>query len=1203
MQARDRRAHYIGRLMSWRRILLLSLVFVAVLASVTWAFLQHSDAATQVVRRELQALFRTPTAVATTSIDVVAGRLLVSGVRLDDPARPGFALLSLDQVAVDVALTPSAALVGVHAVTVEGFALELGPTLPEAGELLAKPTAPVASTPSLPPILLRSGRIRWTPGGGEAPVELRDVTLAATPADGARGWLQLHGSAVIADLGATVQVDGEVNLDSGEVRGALTTGGVLLTTATLARVARLLGEEAPPFEVAATLKSATVAVQVPAPGTAGAAPRIETTAELTAVCVRSPQLPELVRTADVTLHGCTDGGGTATVRLRQQDASGKLDVTAHGTGLLHEGHVDVRVHGTDLLIDREVIRALESFETGNDIVRALRPTAGRADLELFLRDPHRRGGLAELELSLRDVAMSFHGFGEGEQRAAFPLPMVSAKGRVRLRDDVILLEDVQAAIAEQAGGGTVVLQGRVDTNLPGGEDASLDIHATNVAFQPDLRAALATLLDDEGAIYDKFAPIGRTEVVVRVRPQSELPGGWSVDVRPSGSTMQWAGFPYQLDDVRGNVRAQENGVTFDLSGVHGAGRLTMRGTIPIGDPTEDPGFAADVDVKDVTIDDDLRRAVAVLAPDLDGPWRDSAASGRLHGHVNVWRPRPDDPLFYEARLELSGVDLRLPKAPWQARALQGQVFVQGLAGGTRIDFDALRGRLEHCDQAPAALAMLGSLVLGDGAGSDLAFVVRGLELDEQLGQTLEELGALGKAAWSSLRPSGHVDLVCRHQRAAGQDDQIGLVVHLVDVRSDAPMLPRPAEHMTGELTVANGRLRFDDVRAQMGRAMVQCTAGEVHTEPGPDGDTTIAFTVDAKGATLDDGFANLFSGPLREAVLQRHLRGRADVDSLRLQFHVPPAGSKRAFATTLAGQLRIYDLEMTIGEGPEGTVVQGISGVVDLAESRVSDDGGGLKGALRGISLRVFSQPFEAIEAALHADAERIVLTSMTSRLHGGSVRSARANAPALEYLLPGPNAPEGRLSTDLIFEEVDVYTFLDTCGWINPPYSGSAHGAIRLERLDGNDVIDAAGFGSVLVERADLGVVPLFTAIYAQLPASDRPRFDALEMRFRVADRRVDFEQLDVRSNILAAQGRGTLSLDGYLDVELELDNLLGASADPLVMPLIEYLAKNIVRFHLHGYLRDLHAERRWVTERDPRRRPMLPMPPGCPRPTAPEF
>ncbi len=1203
MEARDRRAHYIGWSMSWRRILLLSLVFVAVLGGATWAFLQHSDAATQLVRRELQALFRVPTSVTTTSIDLAAGRLTVRGARLDDPARPGTALLSLDQVHVDVGLTPAAAPAFVHAVTVDGFVLELGPTLPDAAELLAKPPTAGAPAPSLPPIFLRSGRVRWTPGGGEAPVELRDVNLAATAADGERAWLQLRGSARIADLGALVQLEGEVNLDSGEVHCALTTGGVELTPARIARLLRLAGGQAPPFDVTGTLRSATLSAHVPAGGAAGSAARLQTAAEFAAVRISGTELPDLVRNAQVTLHGSTDGGGTATVRLRQQSPAGELDVTARGTGLLGEGTFDVRVRGTDLAIDREMIRALQSFETGDDVVRALRPTAGRADIELFLRDPHRRGGVAEMELSLRDVAMSFHGFGEGEQRAAFPLPMVGAKGRVRLRDDVILLEDVQAAIAEHAGGGAVTLQGRVDTNLPAGEDASLDIHATDVAFQPDLRLALATLLDDNGDIYDRFAPVGRTEVAVHVRPQRELPGGWSVDVRPSGSTMQWAGFPYRLDGVRGSIRAQEDGVTFDLSGVHGTGRLTMRGTIPIGDATEDPGFAADVDVKDITIDDDLRRAVAVLAPDLDGPWRDSAASGRLHGHVNVWRPRPDDPLFYEARLELAGVDLRLPKAPWHAHALQGQLFVQGLGDGTRIEFDALRGRLQHCERSQASLAMLGSLVLGNNAGSDLAFVVRGLELDEQLGQTLAELGALGQSAWATLRPSGRVDLVCRHQRAAGQEDEIGLVVHLVDVRSDAPMLPRPAEHMTGELTVANGRLRFDDVRAEMGNALVQCTAGEVRAEPGPDGDTTIAFTVDAKGATLDDGFANLFSGPLREAVLQRRLRGRADVDSLRLQFHVPPAGSKRAFATTLAGQLRLYDLDMTIGEGPDGTVVQGISGVVDLAESRVSDDGGGLRGALRGISLRVFSQPLEAIDAALHADAERIVLTSMTSRLHGGSVRSARPDAPALEYLLPGPKAPEGRLSTDLTFEEVDVYSFLDTCGWINPPYSGSARGTILLERLDGNDVIDAVGSGQVSLERADLGVVPLFTAIYAQLPAADRPRFDALEMRFRVADRLVTFEQLDVRSNILAAPGTGTLGLDGYLDIELELDNLLGSSADPLVMPLIEVLASNVVRFHLHGYLRDLHAERRWVTERGPRRRPLLPMPPGCPRPSAPDF
>jgi hypothetical protein len=1194
--------------MSWRRIVLLSLVLVVALGAATWIVLQRSDAATGMVRRELQARLRPAVHLGSTELDLAAGRLTAHGLRVDDPERPGQPLLTVQRADVDVAVASGGELFGVHRVVLDGVAVEAGPRFPTAATLLAPVTEPATGAPRVPPIELRNGRLRATLRVGEAPVELADVAATLAPRDsGDSATLALRGKATLVELGASVEVDGDVDAVTGAARLALTLRDAKLTTATVARVAALLGEAPPELSTDGVLRIARLTATLPgtaATGAAGAAPQLALAAELDGVAIRAPGLPALVTAAAIELRADERDGGTATLRLRQRTDRGTIDVTAHGTGLREEPHVDVRVHGSDIAIDADVLAALQLFDTGRDVVEALRPTSGHADLELFLRDPHRSGTVAELDLSLRDVAMTFHGFGEGDDRAAFPLPLVGAKGRVRLRDDVVLLDDVHASIDPACGGGTVRMQGRVDSAQPAGEDASLEVHAENVQFSPDLRLALSALLDDDGALYDKFAPSGRTAVDVQVRPGSELPGGWQVDVKPLGAAMRWAGFPYPLGDLRGSVRVREDGATFELAGVHGDGTLVLRGFIPLSPETDEtPGFSAAVDLASVRIDDDLRAAVAVIAPDLDAPWRASAPTGSLAGQVKIWRPRPEAPLLHDARLELTGVDLQLPAAPWRAADLRGQLLVQGLGNATRIDFDALRGRLEHGSPTPALLAMLGHVVFGAGAGEDLAFVVRDLELDEQLGRTLEELEALGAGTWASLRPSGRVDLVCRHRRSEGVAEPLQLSVHLLDVRSDAPILLRPAERMTGELQIAGGEVRFDDVRAIMGGAQVTGTAGRVRTRPAPDGRTEIAFTVDAQGVPIDDGVANLFSGPLRDAVLARKLLGRADVDALRLRFLIPTAGATMPFETMLGGQLRLYDLDMTLGEGADGIRVQGISGVATLADSTVDERGGELAGALRGVSLQLFGQPFESIDASFVADAEHLAVSAFTARCHGGSVRSARADAPAMHYLLPGPQAPEGRLRASLTFAQVDVYTFLDRGGWTNPPYSGLASGTLELERLDGSDVLTAAGSGTMKIERGDLGEVPLFTAIYAQLPAADRPRFDELAMTWRVADRRVVFERLDVRSNFLGGNGKGSLGFDGYLELEMQLTNLLGETADPLLMPLIEYFAKNIVSFHLHGYLRDLRAERRFFTQSAPRRLPVSPMPPARPRPTAPDF
>jgi hypothetical protein len=1193
--------------MSWRRILLWSALLLVIVVAATIGFLHHTGAATEVLRRELQAVFAAPVGLDGSDLDVANGRLTVRGLRLGDPRLTTRDLLHVEELQADVQANPLAGL-GIERVVATGVRIEAGPSWPSPADVLRpRPTSAAGSAPPrLPALELRRGSVVLHVAEGQPPLELFDLELATAGLAGADG-LSLRGTARLRDPAITLEVGGEYERTSGAFHVTLSTAPFDVDEATTRRLARLCGAELPDLAAAAAVRRLTLTCRSGAPGSASPVVA-EVVAEFANLRVAGGDLPSVVRQATVTVAATTAGAGTAQVRLHQEGQDGVIDVEARASDLAGELQLDVRVRGRDVAIGEDALSALRMFPVGRNIVRALQPTNGRADVDLFLGNPQRRGGRADLDLSLRGVEMSFAGFGKDDGRVGFPLPMVQASGRVRLRGDGGALEEITAAIAPSAGGGAVQLHGRIDGNAPSGDDVTLDIAAENVAFNQALRAALATLLRDGGALYDKFSPSGRTQVRVHVRPRSELRQGFRVDIEPTGASMQWAGFPYRLDDLRGSIVVLAEGARFDITGRHGTGSLTMRGRIPL--ETAGPGargFEAAFDLADVTIDDDLQRALHVLAPDLDDAWRRAAPRGRLGGHVKVWRPEPTDPLFHDARIDLVAVDLALPASPWRATGLDGEVLVQGSDESTRIDFDALRGVLDN-GTTKAQLAVLGHIDASGTPGHDLAFVVRDLEVDDRIGTTLDELGALDLATWQSLRPSGKVDLVCRHDRnadgsAPDRGDRMQVVVQLLDVRSAAPMLPRVAEQMTGELRIQDGELTFDDVRARLGDAQVQCWDGRVRRLAEPDGRTEIRFAVRAADFPVDDGLANLFSGPLHRAVLERQLRGRADIDGLRLTFTVPAAGSAQPFTTTIQGQLALDDVDMLLGSGQDGLAVQGIRGVVQLQPSAISDAGGQIRGQLRGGSLGVFGQNFEAIETAFVADAERLALETLVARCHGGALSNARADAPALTYLLPGEAHPEGRLSGEVQFERIDVFSLLTAAGWVNPPYSGTASGRMLLRRLDGNDVVAAEGEGTLKVERADLGAVPLFTAIYAQLPPSDRPRFNHLDVTCRLAEQRVQFERLEVRSDILAAKGTGHLDLDGYLDVRMTLDNLLGSSADPFVMPLIDYLAQNIVRFHLFGHLRDLRAEKRWITESSPGRRPIVPMPPELPKRVVPAY
>jgi hypothetical protein len=1190
--------------MSWRRIVLLSLALVAVIGTITALVLQRTDAATTLLRNELQALLRPKASLAGSSIDVGRGRLTLQGLRVEDPLRAGSNLLACETIHVDVGTVLALPPVAVSHIAIDGFTIDLGPGLVDLPRLLA-PQAPSRTTgpTTLPRLHLRGGLVRCVPRAGVEALELRDVEVTAA-ADG-HGTLAVQGSARWAEFDTTLRVAGAFDLHRGGGRLTLTAGELTIGDALLGRIQQLLGRAPAALSVDALLRTLTLVVTLPADDAVETLPSIELALQCTQLRVRGPEVPAVVVDATLDLHADSRNDGAVTARLVQSGPDGKLTVSAQATAILQTMQLDVRADGENLAVTPEALRALRTFRVGRDVVAALQPTSGRADLRLFLRDPQLPGGISELDLSLRDVAMSYHGFGSGPDRPAFPLPMVGASGAVHLRDDIVQVTGVSANIASSAGGGTVTLEGRIEPLAPSGEDTALDIHARGVTFNADLRAALTELLDDNGELYDKFAPVGRTDVTVLVRPGKLLPGGWSVEVRPDAASMQWAGFPYRLDDLRGTVRVDDADVRFDLSGRHGDGQLSMRGHIPLGEaPADTAGFAATIELRGVTIDDDLRTAAAVIVPELDAPWRDSNARGRFDGQVKVWRPNPGDPLHHDARLELTGVDLELAAAaPWRATGLHGQLLVQGSGGDARVDFDALRGSLEHPTGTPAQLAMLGHLAFGSSERSDLAFVVRDLELDPQLGQSLAALGALGPGAWDTLRPSGQVDLVCHYDAVAGRPDDLSLVVQLLGVTSEAPILPRPAKQMRGELHVVAGELRFRDVTAELGDATVRCTGGRVRTltEGGPR--TEISFGVTARGVPVDDGIANLFSGPLRQAVLDRHLDGRADLDDLQLRFVVPSQGCTLPFETTIGGQLRLRGLDMRLGEGKDAIAVQGITGTVLLQPSSVTERGGRLEGSLRDVALRVFGQPAESLTATFGIDAQKIELPQLTGRLHGGQLRTGTDTDRAIVYLLPGAQAAEGRLSARLAFDNVDLYALLESAGWASPPYSGLASGSVQLDQLDGNQLVEARGRGQLTISRGDLGAVPLFTSIYAQLPVADRPRFHALDTAFELRDRGLRFSRIDVTSNLLSAKGSGSFDLDGYLAIELTLDNLLGPAADPVLMPLIDYLAQNLVTFYLHGYLRDLRAEKRWLVKEPPVRRGNVPLPPLVTRPAPPDF
>ncbi|MEQ1634427.1 MAG: hypothetical protein ABL997_18745, partial [Planctomycetota bacterium] len=451
--------------------------------------------------------------------------------------------------------------------------------------------------------------------------------------------------------------------------------------------------------------------------------------------------------------------------------------------------------------------------------------------------------------------------------------------------------------------------------------------------------------------------------------------------------------------------------------------------------------------------------------------------------------------------------------------------------------------------------------------------------------------------WDVLRPSGIVDLILRQETDASTTERHYDVL-LRSVRSDAEMLPLPATEVTGELQVEGGALRFSDLRARMGPALVSCGNGYVGPSVTP-GRSEVAFTVSSQGFPLDDTFARLFVGPMKQAVLDRQLRGAIDIHGLQLRFLLPQDGTDQRIETVLQGSINALDVECLLG-----TRLQRVNGNLSIGESHVTQEGGTIHGSFSKGSLSLFSHPFSSATADFVVEPDHFSLQNLEFTLHGGNVEGHDPTKDALTYVFGDSKGGPGQLSANLDFAGVSLREFLAHCGLTSTPFHGTTTGHIELERLDGFDFVDMKGRGELSVVDGNLGTVPLFTAIYALMAEKNRPRFENLTAKFDVRDRKIDLTDLVLKSPLITLRGGGQMSMEGYLDVAVTTDSFLGGGADMLLLPpVIQMITSNLVRFHLFGHVRDVQAEQRWFGQSDPRRQRLQPVPPRLERPLRPDF
>jgi hypothetical protein len=1200
--------------MSWRRIFLLAAALIAVIAGSTWFVLQRSGAATGLVRKAIAQALAAPFQLGRAQVDLLDGRLSVQEFTLPDPSRPGRSLVAVDDVRLSVETDPLGGVLAIHDISVQGAHLDLDLTAghaPRLADLLHKSTS-TANDPNasqspaeIIPIHVTGTSLRIRIDASLPDLEIQDLELHLQrnqrddgAVDATHG--SLTGRARIANFDLPVELRGDLDLATGASRVQASVIDTAIDERLLQSLLKFINADLPADAVRGKLRhlllwsEATIG--------SGNPPVFGAGFQLDDVHSSLDKLPVPLRGA--SMHGVADtrGNGSARVTASNLLPDGETEVIAKVTGLFTTPQIEVRGKGRNIALDETVSAAMRSFPAGFAVVDGLRPTAGRADFDLFLRDPGQPTEIVDLDLGLKGVALSYNGFGDPDTRVRFPLPVVEASGHVHLRSDILSIEDVTAHLAPEAGGGDVRMSGRVNVSHEHRGEVHIDLDVPKLTFTTALRTALGTLVRDDGALYDQFQPRGAAAVRLQVRPQGDPEGQWQVQIDALGGELTWSGFPLTLSSVQGRVLASDDGMKIDLSGRRGDATLEVKGVLQ--SPAERPGAitSGPIDLRiraaGVPLDSDLRTASVMLSPDLEAVWKKLSPTGICTADLSVRRANGDAETGYDLAMQVANGTAKADALPIPITDLHGDVFVHGMGKRLDVQIDAIRGRLQEHDGRAAQMALVGIVKTHPTYAEDLTIVVRQLELDTALGQALEASGGLTPGTWAALKPSGTVDVISHQARNGDAAPQLDHTVLMRDVRSDAEMLPQPATDVTGELEIRGGSLAFRSVRARLGGALVNCSAGRVGAT-GAGGRTEVAMQLSAERFPLDDNFARLFLGPMRQAVLDRQLRGLLNVHSLSLGFLLPTAGTEEQIEVTLKGNFEAIDVEALLG-----TRLQAVNGFLELDDSRVNKDGGLLRGRFTRGSFRLLGHGCDEAQAEFEADPSQFTLRSLDLRVHGGKVAGRDPAAKALAYRFARSDAEPGVLSTDLQVRGVALNEFLRDCGLVDAPYSGTLEGTIRLNELHGADLVDLDAEGALAVFDGNLGQVPLFTSIYALMDERSRPRFDQMSVQFKTKDRVLELSNLQLSSPLVAVRGEGSLTLDGYLYVVLTTDNFFGGNADMLVLPqVLQWVTSSIVRFHLFGYLRDLRAEKRWIAQRSPRRQMLTPIPPRVTIPKRSDF
>jgi hypothetical protein len=707
-----------------------------------------------------------------------------------------------------------------------------------------------------------------------------------------------------------------------------------------------------------------------------------------------------------------------------------------------------------------------------------------------------------------------------------PFPLNDVRARFTVKDGV-----VNVGYADGVYGATSV---RVDRALftPGDpEHAPMDLKMEVFDLKLDDRLRRWTPAQ-LAPLWDQYQPSGRVNLAVdATRKQAGSPLRHKLTVTCLDVGMIYEHFKYPVEHISGQFVWEGDRV--DVLGLEtmavGGQPLSAKGVIL--HPGPDADVHLDFEGQALPINKLLLDA---LPKDVLKAVKDFNPTGTVKGALTLRRTPPerpgDDPIgkvAVDAVLDLNErCGITWVGLPYPVSNLTGRLEIhpdrwlfqnmKGFNGQAEISGSGQVKKLPGSD---------------DQLKVDLKLKAVKLPFDDQLRESLEPAW---QKSWAVLRPNGSCDVDAQITVRPGIPDDIKLVIvprPSTGINLQYTRDPRPGdpggtyslrmEDVTGKFLFNNGPVDMTNVTFRFYGTPIRFATGRVVVEDDGQFDIKVQ-ELEVKEIRLDPTLQQIMP-PVMQQFAQRLDDGRA----FTLKGNMGLAWSGVAGKSVLCtwDNTRVIFIDNSI-RSSSGLTLEHIQGQLDKVWGRADSESFEIHGALALDSVGLLGQQITNLESPL--DVENNV--ARLDRLHGNLLAGELSGKLSIS-LDATPH-----YTTSLTMKGADLDQYARTLPG-HQTFRGKVNAQLDLDGF-GGDLHTLQGSGEGHLVEGDLGTLPVYLQVFKLLTLSPATKtaFDSADVAVTIQNGKTYFAPVRFTGDAFSLQGRGTMDVQGDLDLRLQV-------------------------------------------------------------------